>query len=269
MLDQRVTGLHVGVGVGRARGQEAMGDFEALDLGMKAHLALALVLTAVLRAVVGGQHQPFHGHAVVLEMGQDALGGHGGVGGGQLVGIVDEQGAAFHVAQRVLVARQAVGHHLGPVGGDVVERFGVGLEALEGLVGGLDGAQVVFLLALVFAPASHAGLAQDASDGPLRGAQAEQILEPPWPGAGQLLARGQHPALLGEGGLVGAGAGRARELAQAGAAFALEALQPFAHRIARTAEQTGGGLDAMGARMDHHAQAPIKEVVFGSGHVAV
>jgi len=60
------------------------------------------------------------------------------------------------------MARQLVIHHLRPVGRDVVERLGVGLEALEGLVAGLDGAQIVFLLVLLAAAVRQAALAQDA-----------------------------------------------------------------------------------------------------------
>ena len=55
-LNQAVAGFHVGVGIGRGRWQKAVLAHIALDLVVKAPVALLAVVAAVFAAVVGGQY---------------------------------------------------------------------------------------------------------------------------------------------------------------------------------------------------------------------
>ena len=269
LLDRRVAAFDIGVSVGRGGGQEAVGGAAAAHRGGVADFAQALLGAAVLRAVVGRQRDGLGLDPPGLEVGEDALGAEGGIGRGEGVGVVDEERAALDVDVGVLVLWQAAGLHLRPVGGNVVERLGVGLQALEGPVAGLDGAQVVLFLMLLAALARQAALAKHARDRALGRREAEEVLEAPGAETRGLLASLENLLFVMGRGLVGAGLGGARFLDKSGAAALLEAPQPLAHGVSRTLEGAGGVADAVLPGVHHERQAHVKVLVIGSDHGVV
>ena len=146
--------LDIGVGVWGGRGQEAVDDPGLLDFGMEASFPLVLVMATIFDAVVGGQDSTAEVDEMLFQVGQQAPGGHGGVGGGELVGVRDKESTAFDITVGVLVFGEAEFLHLRPVGGDIEEGFHIGLEALEASVFSFDSPQVVFALTL-FATAAR------------------------------------------------------------------------------------------------------------------
>lgn len=202
-------------------------------------------------------------------MSHEALCGQGGVGGGEFVGVVDKEGAGFDIADGVLLTGKAVGAHLGPVGGDIIEGFGVGLEAFERLVLGLDGAQVVFLAGFGASFSGQAVLLEDASDGAGGGLKIEKEFETAGTEAGGLLSGLQNLFFLGRAGFVGAGLGSPRTIGQGGATAVSEALQPAAYGLGRGTEGAGGWSDAVASGVEDHLKTQGKFVVMSADHVVV
>ena len=218
-----------------------MGDSPGEGLGVEAAGTLLFVVAAVFRAVVCGQDQVVERDAPELQVGREAFYGQGGAGGGEFVGVIDEEGAGFDVADGVLVAGEALSAHLGPVGGDIVERFGIGLEAFERQVLGLDGAQVVFLAGLGASFSGQAVLPEDAGDGAQGGSKIEQKFKAARSEAGDLMPGREDLFFLSRAGFMGAGLGGAGAIDQGGAAAFSKALQPAADGLGRGGPSAGAG----------------------------
>jgi len=246
-----------------------VGDSPGEGLGVEAAGTLLFVVAAVFRAVVCGQDQVVERDAPELQVGREAFYGQGGAGGGEFVGVIDEEGAGFDVADGVLVAGEALSAHLGPVGGDIVERFGIGLEAFERQVLDLDGAQVVFLAGLGASFSGQAVLPEDTGDGAQGGSKIEQKFKAARSEAGDLMPGLEDLFFLSRAGFMGAGLGGAGVIDQGGAAAFSKALQPAADGLERGAEGADGRTDAVALGVEDHLQAQGKFVVLSADHVVV
>jgi hypothetical protein len=130
-----------------------------------------------LGAQIGAHEQLREVEAVRAKVIEDALQRQGGVGFRQLGGVGEEKGSAAFAANRVLEPRHARLLQLGKVMRDVVEVFGVHLQAQQRRVGRFEGAQIG--LAAVFAGpgADQFFIAQDAVRGAFADGQREQVHE--------------------------------------------------------------------------------------------
>jgi hypothetical protein len=203
------------------------------------------------------------------EVVKDATGREGGVGGRQVVGEVGEDRAAFDVADVVEVTREPSGGHLGPVGRDVVEGLGIHLEALQGGIGSLDGAQVVLPFAAAPTGADQAVGAEDPGDGAFRGRQTEEVLQPAGAEARDALADGEDLPFHLRGDLVrtpmrGAGLRSERRPTPA-----LKPPQPQPNRVARAAHVPGRHPNPVRSGMEHHGQTRRIGMVGGADHRVV
>ena len=150
-FDGGVAAFDVGVGVRVGGGIEAVGGADRSEGTVKTVGAVAHGVAVKLGAEVGAQDQFSEIEAVCGEVGEHALECERGVGFREFAGVGEEEGPEGFAANRILETGHAELLHLGKVAGDVVEVFGVHLQAQQGRMGGFDRAEIG--LALVFAGA--------------------------------------------------------------------------------------------------------------------
>jgi len=107
VLNEAMGAFDIGVSIWSRRRQKAMGDALTFDEGVEAAFSEASFVAAEFGAVVGADDGGSEVNGEVAEMVNDAFNGQDGVGSGEFIGIVDEDGAGFDIAGGVLIARQA------------------------------------------------------------------------------------------------------------------------------------------------------------------
>src|SRR5579859_2996674 len=198
--------------------------------------------------------------AEALEMLEQPGAGQAGIGLGQLGGIGEEDGPGGFVAQSVLEAGQALGLHLGPVMGDVIEELGVHLPAAQGGMLGLDPAQVRLSAVLLRAWTQQPGVAQDPVDGSLADRQLKVLDQTPGSEAGGALAGGDRRTRRRFRAAAGLAARAPGVVLEPIVTPLQEAPKPQAHRVAAAAKAPPGGTDSVRLGINHQF-APQSEVI--------
>ena len=183
-------------------------------------------------------------HAMAGEVDGELFGQEGGVGFGEFVRIAGEAGAGDWLAGSILEAREFKPGHLQPIMGDVLEIFGVGGKLTEERPEAFDRAELFFGVGFFLARQRQAVLADDAGDGVMAAMEVELMFEAFGPEAG-LAAEFDDLAFEAGRCLVGTVIGTAGKFSERGGLARLMAAEPFADRVAGTAELTRGGLDAV------------------------
>ena len=164
-FDGVVNAFDVGVGVGAGRGIEAvLGVVFLFDGPVKAADLIVGGVAVVFGAQVGGDDD-LGGVEAVVEVGEEAIHGLGGVSFGEFVAVSQELGAAGKFADGVLEAGQAIGLHLRPIEGEVGEIFDIHLEAGKRRIGCFDLAEIVFTVVAAPGRAGELVVAEDAVQG--------------------------------------------------------------------------------------------------------
>lgn len=128
-FDRGVAAFDIGIGVGVGRRVEAVSGADGREGAVKTVGTVVDGVAVELGAEVGADDQLGEVEAVRGEVGQHALERERGVGFREFAGVAQEERAERFAANGVLEAGHAGLLHLGEVVGNVVEVFGVHLQA--------------------------------------------------------------------------------------------------------------------------------------------
>lgn len=267
-FDGGVAAFDVGVGVGASGRVEAVRGAGGGEGAVEAVGAVVDGVAVELAAEVGAHFEVGEVEAVLAQVRGDAGGGERGVGLREVGGVGEEERAGGFVADGILETGHAGLLHLRIVVGDVVEVFGVHLEAAEGRVRSFERAQVGFAPVLAGARLEQFFVAQDAVRGAFADGQFKQVHEAAGAEAGGLLpgrddfgrkgGRGAFGGVVGAAGVVGEGV-----------VAGLPTAQPQAHGGARTRVAARRGADAVGLRGADQCVAQAEFVVAVGAHRAI
>jgi hypothetical protein len=265
-LDGGVEGFDVGIGVGPCGRVEAVAHAGIKQAAMEAVGAVAAGVTVKLGSEIGADLDLIEGDAEAAQVLDEARAGKRGIGLGQLGGVGQEDGAGGLVPEGVLEPRQALGLHLGPVLGDVVEVLRVHLPAAQRRMLGLDPAQVRLAPVLLRAHPQQPLVAQDPVRGSLAHRQRKVLHQAPRPKTGRPLARRHHGLGRRLGALPRLAMGPPGSVHEPLVARGQEAPQPQAHRVARAAKTAPRTTDALRLSVDHQLPAQAKVLIDGRFH---